>query len=218
MRFSTELQHLLQMAMRFHFDEAREAHGRCFAATLELAALAERKNITVELVRWQVQEDHDFCDHWAVVYGRNTVIDLTRVQVDGNAGLVHSIASYPANYCRPRFYPSEVLLPQFRRLGELQLNRLPLWFMWESGLALTRHDIATAFKARRWGGLLLSLADTLKFGLRSLFIALRYHLILDVHCHQHTLPPAENTHQAHQVQIQVLAIPVGPTQPFDGSN
>ena len=208
MRSSTELQYLLHVALQFHFTDSREAHGRCFAATLELAALAERKNIHLELVRWQVQDDHDFCDHWAVVYGRNTVIDLTRVQVDGDAGLVHSISSYPVNYRHPRFYPSEILLPQFRHLGELQLARLPLWFMWECGMALTRHDVVTAFRARRWGGLLLSLADTVKFAFRSLFIALRYHLIPELHCHG-ALPPPEHTHQV---------IPVGPIQPFDGSN
>ncbi len=136
--------------MPFHLTTPQEAFGRCFAAALGIADSAYHHGIKVELVRWQVVGDRDFCDHWALVCGEGTVIDPTRVQVDGKTDLVQPMASYPRHYRNPRRYPAELLLPMFAQLAVEEEQRIPLRFMWGSGIALVRHDMRRAWQARQW--------------------------------------------------------------------
>ncbi len=147
---SNKQQALLRLAGIFHQTAYGDAVGRCFAAALGLAQVARERGITVELIRWQVLGDRDFCDHWVVASDNGTVIDLTRVQVDGDAGLLHPISSYPDNYCNMRRYSALLLLPLFEQLQVSDQDRMPFAFMWQSGLALIRHDVRSAYRARQW--------------------------------------------------------------------
>jgi hypothetical protein len=177
MQSSKELHQLLQLADGFHIPDPREAYGRCFAATLGLADLADQHGYALQLIRWQVLGDPDFCDHWAVLFKEKIVIDLTRVQVDGKTEVTHGLGTYPANYCRPRCYSPDVLLPNFRRLTDSRLARLPFWFMWDCGVALARHDMRTALKSRKLWQFAIVIAEAVKFSWRSLLIGLNYHLV-----------------------------------------
>jgi len=150
MRSVPEHQALLQVARPFHLTTRQEAFGRCFAAALGIADSAYRRGIEVELVRWQVIGDRDFCDHWVLACGENTVIDPTRVQVDGKTDLLQTMTSYPRHYRNPRRYPAELLLPIFAELAGAEAQYIPLRFMWGSGIALVRHDMRRAWQARQW--------------------------------------------------------------------
>lgn len=164
--FSPRQQVLLQLARRFHLTAHGEAVGRCFAAALGLAQAAREHGIAVELVRWQVAGDRDFCDHWVVACGDGMVIDLTRVQVDGNTGLLHPVSSYPANYRNLRRYAACLLLPLFEQVRNNEQDRMPFAFMWQSGLALVRHDVKSAYRARQWRRFCRSLDEMAIFAAR----------------------------------------------------
>ncbi len=174
---SKGLHQLLQLARGFHLADPKEAFGRCFAATLGFADFADQQGFAIQLIHWQVTGDQDFCDHWAVLFKETFVIDLTRVQVDGKSDLLHEINTYPANYRHPRCYSPELLLPDFRRLTQSRLGRLPFWFMWDCGFALARHDVRTALKSRKLGQFLVVTTEAVKFAWRSLLIGLHYHLV-----------------------------------------
>ncbi|HEY8024067.1 MAG TPA: hypothetical protein VIF60_05840 [Burkholderiaceae bacterium] len=174
---ASALHQLLELGKRFHIADPKEAFGRCFAATLEFAACADGHGYETQLIRWQVAHDPDFCDHWAILFHESTVLDLTRVQVDGNPDLVHKLDTYPANYHHPRRYPSAILLQNFQRLTESRLGRLPFWFMWDCGVAMVCYDIRSAIKARHFGEFVQSLVGAARFAWRSTWIGLHYHLV-----------------------------------------
>jgi len=175
---SARQQALLQLARKFHLSEYRDAVGRCFAAALGLAQAAHEQGIAVHLVRWQVTDDRDFCDHWVVACGDGMVIDLTRVQVDGKTGLLHPISSYPENYCDMRRYCASLLLPLFEQLRVGDQDRMPFAFMWRSGMALVRHDVKTAYQARQWRRLCRGINEMGIFALRIVLGALQQQWIV----------------------------------------
>jgi len=174
---------LLDLAHGFHLAEPKDAFGRCFAATLGFADFADRHGHAIQLIHWQVTDDEDFCDHWAVLFKDTFVIDLTRVQVDGKSDLLHQVDTYPINYRRPRCYSPDVLLPNFRRLSKSRLAHLPFWFMWDCGVALARHDMCTAFRERKAGQFVVVAAEAAKFAGRSILIGLHYHLVRQPQSH-----------------------------------
>ena len=165
---SSRQQALLHLAKNFHLTSYREAVGCCFAAALGLAQAARAQGIAVELLRWQVDGDRDFCDHWGVACGDDMVIDLTRVQVDGNTALLHPVSAYPRHYRNLRRYPARLLFPSFERLCNHKQERMPFAFMWQSGLALARHDMKSACSACQWRRLGRSAWELAVFALRML--------------------------------------------------
>ena len=175
---SARQQALLQLARKFHLSEHRDAVGRCYAAALALAQAASEQGMAVDLVRWQVKGDRDFCDHWVVGCGDGMVIDLTRVQVDGKTGLLHSISSYPENYRDMRRYGASLLLPLFEQLRVGEQDRMPFTFMWRSGMALVRHDVKTAYHARQWRRFCRGIDEAAIFALRIALGALQQQWIV----------------------------------------
>ena len=170
-------QYLLQIAKPFHVTTYREAFGRCFAATLGIADSARRHGIKVELVRWQVVGDRDFCDHWVVACDDGTVIDPTRVQVDGRTDLLQPIAGYPRQFRNLRRYPAELLLPLYAQLADAQEPHIPLRFMWRIGIALVRHDMRRARQAGEWRQWMRGMAELARVAWRTTLGALQHQWI-----------------------------------------
>lgn len=108
--FSTVSQGLVLLALPLHITHHRAAIGRCLSASLDFALLArDRLKIEVELICWRVVDDSRFGEHLAVWLGGGSVLDLTRVQVDGSRQLVGAADAYPANFTQPRRYPAAPL-------------------------------------------------------------------------------------------------------------
>ncbi len=103
-------QRLVSLAKRFQITRADEAAGHCLSLSLDFALVAKHlHDIDVDLVKWTVADDPAYVDHWAVVLHGDTVIDLTRVQVDGTTHLTAAMVDYPANFRTPRIYPASLL-------------------------------------------------------------------------------------------------------------
>ncbi|MDO8931720.1 MAG: hypothetical protein Q7U97_04940 [Rhodocyclaceae bacterium] len=116
----TSTAELYSLAVQFAQDHAfladpDEAAGRCFWAALRFAWVADDHGHQVEVIRWRLANDPDYNDHWAVILQGNQVIDHTRAQVDGQAGIFWRTSQYPANYFAPRRYPASLLLTHFQR-------------------------------------------------------------------------------------------------------
>lgn len=99
-------------------SDRQGASGRCLWSSLQFAVRAQEAGINVDLIRWQVRED-EYCDHWAIVTDKKSVIDLTHAQVDGRSGLVWRVREYPRNYLSPRRYPAVLLLTEYSRRGRI---------------------------------------------------------------------------------------------------
>lgn len=97
-----------------------EAAGLCFWAALRFAWVVDDLGHKVEIIRWRITADPDYNEHWAVILKGNLIIDHTRAQVDGQAGIFWRIAQYPENYYMPRRYPASLLLADFKRLPHEQ--------------------------------------------------------------------------------------------------
>jgi len=175
MRSEQEL--LLQAARRFHLTHYGDAFGRCFAHVLGVAQAAKRQGLAVELVRWDIIGDRDFYDHWAVSCGEDVVIDPTHVQVDGDSGLLQAVTSYPAHFKNLRRYPAALLLPLFDALDVGRCDHMPFRFMWQSGLALLRHDMRRACRERQWRKLMQGADQVLRFSCRMALGALQHNWI-----------------------------------------
>ena len=135
---------LLKFARSQTFNHVRDAKGMCFYSSLKFALDAQQRGETVQLVRWELVDDDDFCDHWAVYWTEDRVIDLSYRQFSPHSSaLVHKIEDYPSNCLRPRVYPAHLLLGRFARLEDLGGGRrLPVSFMIASGWALFKHDLS----------------------------------------------------------------------------
>jgi hypothetical protein len=125
-------------------QSAEDAAGMCFLTTMEFVfASMIASSIELQLVRWEVVDDPDFCEHWAIALSGDEVIDLTRAQVDGNLKVLHRINSYPCGYQQMKRYPVRTILHDFLSAGG-HLNdmsaRSAIGIRW----AMFRFDLANA--------------------------------------------------------------------------
>jgi hypothetical protein len=142
---------LTALAKRLCITSRDEAAGRCLSASLDLAVQArERHGLEVTLVKWRVLGDPHFVDHWAVLHDADTVLDLTRVQVDGRRQLVCALNSYPANFVNQRLYPASVVLADYVASNPTKGSRLSNGFLWACGTALFRFDVTQAWHQRNF--------------------------------------------------------------------
>jgi len=95
-------------------------------------------------VRWQVRNDLEYQEHWAVATEGGRVLDLTAAQVDGDPRPSRRMDEYPANYARPRLYPASVVLDAMARDGLAPDHRYLRRQLWGLHLQLFRHDAAQA--------------------------------------------------------------------------
>lgn len=143
------LRSILQLGRRHQIRRRSDAAGRCLVASLEFVRLVrQRFGVELDLVRWDVVDDPEFVDHWAVSLGASRVIDLTRVQVDGDRRIQSDIDDYPPNLRAPTVYPSAPLLGLYRRIGPTAGDRLPGRFMLSCAVKLFAHDLARAWRGR----------------------------------------------------------------------
>jgi hypothetical protein len=141
-------QSFIALAKGFRICATDEAAGRCLAVSLDLGLAAhERLGLSTRLVKWRVIDDPRYLDHWAVMLDDERVIDLTRVQVDGNVRLVSRLSDYPSNYTEPRIYPAALLMHEYARHGSVGLGRLSSRFMLTCGMNLLHHDLGVALRA-----------------------------------------------------------------------
>ena len=150
MKAGCQLEELERYAITEHCRSAPESSGLCFHATLTLGQVARRMGLEekVAFVRWRVQRDVNFLEHWAVVLDSGTVLDMTAIQVDGNPNPLRRVESYPANYVRPRQYPAAIVLSAMERPvleAERHFSRRMLWSL---HVRLFRHDAARALRSR----------------------------------------------------------------------
>jgi hypothetical protein len=137
---------IVRLAGRLRADTARLARGRCLALSLELCRQAQAQGIALRLVVWSVAGDPHYCDHWAVLLEDGSVLDLTRVQVDGSPRLIHELHAYPATYRRPRVYPAAGLLPTYERFRCGTRGQLPQAFLYATRWLLLQHDVCDVLK------------------------------------------------------------------------
>jgi hypothetical protein len=142
-------QQLVLLARQLRITDLDQATGRCLAVSLQLALEAHRRDGTeVNLVKWRVNDDPAYIDHWAVQFDDGRVLDLTRVQVDGTHEPVCSIDDYPAHYTHRRIYPASLLRDAYIEGGESTGQRLSNGFLWARGLALFCFDADVALQCR----------------------------------------------------------------------
>jgi hypothetical protein len=157
---------LERYAMARHHKSDPESRGLCFQATLTLAEEARRLNLEerVGFVRWSVRRDQAFLEHWALVLDGAKVLDMTAVQVDGDANPFRRLADYPANYVRPRQYPLKVVLDVMAHHVSRRGRNFSRRLLWILHLALFRHDAARAFQARSILALIDCIAELVRRG------------------------------------------------------
>ncbi len=162
---------LLRIAQALRARTAAQAKGFCFASTMEFSLAARQEGLHADVVVWSVRDDPDFLEHWAVLFGKDQVVDLTRLQVDGRHGVSFHVDDYPANFVRRRVYPAQLFLPGYEaQLSVLEGPRSQLsvaqlchwrWLMLRHdcrGNPLRRlpriaHAAASLLKAALWGSL-----------------------------------------------------------------
>jgi hypothetical protein len=144
---------ILRMARRLRATDRQTAWGRCLEMSLQFAERAQAAVPTeLHLVRWRVLEDSDFCEHWAVWLDEDTVIDLTRVQVDGQHQVAGPVSDYPANYVAPRRYPARLLLVDHANAtSSVRPGVLRSRYLMSLARRMLRHDLLAA-GAQRSGG------------------------------------------------------------------
>jgi hypothetical protein len=122
------------------------AQGTCLHATMELAAEARRLGLgrCVSVVRWRVQGDPAFLEHWALALENGQALDTTAIQVDGNPRPLRRLDEYPANYRSPRHYPLEVVSDVIDVRSLSADHRYPLRQIWRLHCRLFWHDARTA--------------------------------------------------------------------------
>jgi hypothetical protein len=111
---------LLRIAQALRARTPAQAKGFCYASTMEFSLAARHEGLHTDVVVWSVRDDPDFLEHWAVLLGKDQVVDLTRQQVDGRNGVSFHVDDYPANFVRRRAYPAQLFLPGY----EAQLSTL----------------------------------------------------------------------------------------------
>jgi hypothetical protein len=111
---------LLRIAQALRARTPAQAKGFCYASTMEFSLAARQEGLHADVVVWSVRDDAEFLEHWAVLLGKDQVVDLTRQQVDGRHGVSFHVDDYPANFVRRRIYPAALFLPGY----EAQLSTL----------------------------------------------------------------------------------------------
>jgi hypothetical protein len=142
-------QRLLKLARPLRANTREDAAGRCFALSLE-AALRARDSLAADLwlLRWQVRNDPDYVEHWAVGIGPSHALDLTHMQVNGKPDLLVPVSSYPANFLPCRSYPAAPLLALYQRLGSTRGDRLTSRFLLACAMHIFGHDMRLAWRLR----------------------------------------------------------------------
>jgi hypothetical protein len=150
MGHGNRIDELERYAIGWHHKSASEAGGWCFQATLTLGQEARRLGLEgqVSFVRWRVRSDLNFLEHWALVLDDGRVLDMTAVQVDGNPDPLRRLASYPANYVRPRQYPTALVLAVMECQVPESYRHFSRWLIWQLHRRLFRHDVAKALRER----------------------------------------------------------------------
>lgn len=169
---NTHRKKMLHLARTLASKDALQARGRCFALALSYAAFVRELGIEVELLRWTVRDDPEFCEHWAIKFGRHQALDLTRIQVDGKVDPAIRIQDYPSNFVALRSYPSQILINSVTVRQLRNGERLPAKFMLRSHWALTRHDMLEAMREKQYTKATARIANFAVFGLR--FAVSRY--------------------------------------------
>jgi hypothetical protein len=143
---------LLALARPMRACTLEAAHGRCLVLSLYLAERAQATlGVELELVRWRVRGDPHFRDHWAVWVNEQTVIDLTRVQVDGQTQLAGPAGAYPQNYVDMRRYPARLLLIDLHsEVHARPSGVLPCMHLRGFARRILMHDLRVAWAQRRF--------------------------------------------------------------------
>lgn len=141
---------LIAFADARKYRSASDCRGLCFDASAELACEAVRLGFEQQthFVRWRVQGDPGFLEHWALRLGDGTVVDITAVQVDGNSQPVREIDRYPANYGQARLYPVPLILKRLKTNHAIGRYRYSGRAIWAVHYALFRHDASRAIRQR----------------------------------------------------------------------
>lgn len=135
--------YLLRVAKRLRAKSVKDAQGRCLHAAVRLAIEANSRGLrTASLLVWDLKGDADYRDHWAFGFESSTVIDVTRMQVDGRKGLVFHVGDYPASYGCPRSYPIHVLADLLHEYADADgdANRLSWFWMQRLRWIMCRYD------------------------------------------------------------------------------
>jgi hypothetical protein len=133
---------LVEAANHIAIRNMEDAMGKCFLSSVEFA-IAFSKYAELRLIRWEVKDDVHYCEHWAVGISDSEVIDLTRVQVDGNTEVLHQISSYPANYTQMKQYPVSVVLQPGRASKDQPDTMRPKWAPIKMRWTMLRYDLAS---------------------------------------------------------------------------
>ena len=143
------------------------ASGRCLVLSLHLAERVQATlGIDVELVRWRVVGDPQFRDHWAVWLDAQTVLDLTRIQVDGQIRLAGPADAYPKHYVELRRYPAALLLSDLSSaVHNCPSGVLPCRHLRSFARRMLRHDLQQAWAAHEAASGLCALRSFLQFNL-----------------------------------------------------
>lgn len=152
-----------------------DSAGQCLSSSLELASrVHEATGVRLQLLRWRVQGDPHYCDHWAVAWEKGHAIDLTRIQVDGKLNVLMPLADYPAHYGTCSRYPSELLLPGFRdeHRGSRE-GRLSSRFMRQCIHRVFCADLEAAWSARSLAGVAGAVAASASYWAWFVFRELR---------------------------------------------
>ena len=102
---------LISAANSVRICSVEEAIEMCFLSTMEFViACAIVNSIELPVIKWEVTDNPDFHEHWAIAVSMEEVIDITRTKVDGSTNVLNRLDSYPRNYRKMKFYPSSILL------------------------------------------------------------------------------------------------------------
>lgn len=136
-------QSLLKFARKNSFSSARESHGVCFHAALQLGAHAAELGLTdeVRFVHWRVLGDPHFREHWALSFRAGHVLDVTAVQVDGNCNPLRKKDTYPPHFGGPRDYPLSLILRHVPAGGQGHGNRVPAGLIWRVHRSMIAYDL-----------------------------------------------------------------------------
>ncbi len=205
-------QRLLKLARPLRAMTSEDAAGRCLALSLDIALLARaRLKVDLELVRWQVRDDPDYIEHWAVALGDGEVLDPTRAQVDGQTTLTSALGSYPANFVAQRQYPASLLLDLYQPCTDgPPAERLPARVLVACALRICRHDLRLAWRQR-----------SARFAVRTLLQAWTFASVFTLNCLSRGLEARATRligrlHPQAEVPARtraVKAVPAAPTDP-----
>lgn len=146
---------LVRHARAHGLRSAAESRGACLDASASLARHARELGLAcrVRFARWRVTGDRSFLEHWALVVtdaaGRpGPVIDMTAVQVDGDAEPVRAMHGYPEGYLAACLYPIDVVLPVLDHAPLSSDGAYRRLTVWRLHARLGRHDLRRAWQRR----------------------------------------------------------------------